>query len=488
MHESYTQRFLLLSGVLASIALTLSACGGGGGNTNSSSVGIVQGRLVDISNTNQPIAGATVSLSNGEQTTTSANGSFQLNATYGNHTLTVIPPNTFEGLSIPVNLNQSAKDVGELPVMPKGVTLGSITINPSAPDGPGGSYLVGRSYQFTATVRHQNGQVLSGWKVLWQLTGNVGIIDSNGNFQPTSQGNGSLTALIKAGDRTVAQSSPITIKVSLTNTSSMMIYAALSKGIGEINSDSGLIIRTFAAGKNEIETPTGVARGNHGELYVCEYTENRVWRLQPDTGAVQLIATLPTTLTDIVVRDNGDLLVLGRKHLYKVNVSSGSFTVLYEAPSAHLYVDMEQGPDGKLYIANIAGIDSLGKSVFRLDPDNPRQPEVIIKAGEGSLKRANAICFVPNHLPSAGTMLVSDENSNAVYRYTSEGVYLGPAFAMGNPGKLAFGHDGKLYVMNGFPRAIVRYSYPGFTRDGSFQTPTIGTSIGDLKGFVSVQP
>lgn len=487
MSKSQVQRTLLFSGVLASLTLILSACGGGGGNTNSGSFGIVQGRLVDISQANQPISGATVTLSNGATTTTNANGDFKLETAYGSYTLNITPHDSFEGLSVPVNLNQRSTDVGELPVMPKGVTVGSITINPPVPDGPGGSYLVGRSYHFTATVRHQNGQLLSGWKVLWQSSGNVGVIGSDGIFQPTSQGNGTLTALIKAGDRTVAQSNPLTIQVSSTDTSPMLIYAALSKGIGEIDSNSGLIIRTFAAGKDEIETPTGVARGKNGEIYVCEYTENRVWRFQPDTGAFKLIATLPSSLTDIIVRDNGDLLVLGRRQLFRVNVDTGSFSVVYETERAHLYLDMEQGPDGKIYIANIAGIDALGKCVFRLDPDNP-YPELVIKAGVGSLKRANAITFVPSHLMSAGTMLVSDENSNAVYRYTSEGVYLGPAFAMGNPGKLAFGHDGKLYIMNGFPRAIVRYNYPDFSRDGSFQSPTIGTSIGVIKGFITVQP
>lgn len=473
-------------GSLMLLILITSACGGNNNTNTTTSQGTVRGRLINAGNANEPISGAVVSLSNGSSTTTNVNGSFQIQTQYGSYTLTVTPPNRFESANMSINLFQTTQDIGELPLMPKGVDLGSITINPPTPDGPGGSYLVGRTYQFTATVRHQNGQVLTGWRVIWQLFGDIGSVDSNGNFQATAQGSGSVTALVRSGDRVLVQSDPFPIQVTSTSTSSMLIYAALSKGIGEINSDTGLIIRTFASGTNEIETPTGVARGNHGELYVCEYTENRVWRLQPDTGALQLIATLPTTLNDIIVRDNGDLLVLGRKHLYKVNVSNGSFTVLYEAPSAHLYVDMEQGPDGKIYIANTAGIDPLGKCVFRLDPDNP-QPELIIAAGEGSLKRANAIAFVPSHLPSAGTMLVSDENSNAVYRYTTEGVYLGPAFAMVNPGKLAFGLDDKLYVMNGSPRAIVRYSYPGFTRDGSFQTPNIGTSIGDLKGFVSVR-
>jgi hypothetical protein len=449
--------------------LSLTGCGGGSPD-NGINQGTITGRVVRADDPTQGVSGATVSVNDGRATVvTNSNGEFQIISLVGRHTLTITPPSSYEGFSEQVTVNSSGShNLGELPVLPSGVTLENISINAPLPDGPDGSYLLGKSYGFNTTVTRSNGQVLSGWKVRWRVEGGVATIDSSGRLLTTSEGVGRVVAFVKWGTN-VLESQPVDIKVAQeAGQPSFLVYATFSKSIREYSGRTGNVQRTFGGGTLDSATRTALATGN--QMYVCDTTNNRVWRVDISSGVVQAITSLPENPYDVLVEPDGSLLVLTKTRLYRVDPTSGSYQLIFNSgSSAYSLIDMEKGPDGKIYIANATG--SLGvyaTSVIRLDVNNP-QPEVIIRgrAGQtGHIGRPVALTFVPNYLTGGGELLVADDITDAIYRFTSNGDLLGTAFAFKGPVCLRFGPDEKLYVSgdtgSSSTRGVRRYNYPSF--------------------------
>ena len=217
-------RWRKLGEVVISCALVLTLClivGCGGGKGSEQPIGggggqpgglrTINGRVTNAANPAQGIHNAVVKLfpsNNGttrqapiNQTTTDANGNFSLTANDGEYLLRVeLPDGTFQaveiGLTVTGNINLNVR------LVPREIRIARVEVVIPTGDGPGGSYLVGKSYRFRAKAFDPNGQEITTPLVPnWQVVGGIGTIADDGTFTATSPGTGKIIAIFTAEKR-----------------------------------------------------------------------------------------------------------------------------------------------------------------------------------------------------------------------------------------------------------------------------------------------
>lgn len=184
-------KWIYIAIIAALGALLFSGCGGGGGGGGLT----LTGRVVDGANSNQPLAGATVSLQN-QHTTTAADGTFTLSGlTLGTNTLTV-QLNGFEISAQDVTIVAGAN------TLPADVVMAPVSGNP-----PGG---LPRTIQGTITLTGASNS--SGVAVLL-LLGGVQVDEtttaSDGTYSFWAPVGAYTVRAVQAGF--IAQEEPVTV-------------------------------------------------------------------------------------------------------------------------------------------------------------------------------------------------------------------------------------------------------------------------------------
>jgi hypothetical protein len=209
--------FLLLAG-----AFLVVGCGGngktgvpGGGGQPGTGTRTISGRVTNAANPTQGIRNAAVKLFPSKlklvedrsrqtpiaQTTTDQNGNFALTANDGEYLLRVeLPDGTYQaveiGLTVTGNINLNVR------LVPREIIIARVEIVVPPGDGPGGSYLVGKSYRFRARAFDPNGQEITTPLVPnWQVVGGIGTIADDGTFTARSPGTGKIIAIFTVDKR-----------------------------------------------------------------------------------------------------------------------------------------------------------------------------------------------------------------------------------------------------------------------------------------------
>ncbi|MBC7328695.1 carboxypeptidase regulatory-like domain-containing protein [bacterium] len=187
---------------IAVLLALLSGCGGGGGGGPSTTT--ISGRVVDASNTQQGIAGATVALYPTKtrqaqplaSTKTDKDGYYTLTTNAGQYTLRVeLPDGSYQAVELSIVASGTVKI--DIRLVPRGIQIADVKITAPPADGPNGSYLVGNTYKFTATAYDSNGQPLNlqpNWCVT-SSSGVIGTIDQEGYFTAEKEGTGTIWAI-----------------------------------------------------------------------------------------------------------------------------------------------------------------------------------------------------------------------------------------------------------------------------------------------------
>ncbi len=201
---------------LAVVGMTLiTSCGGGekGAGVPEPPPGPgprrITGRITNAANPNQGISNAVVKLFTSRasrqapvaQTTTDQNGNFSLNANDGDYLLRVdLPDGSYQAVEIGLNVTGNVNI--NVRLVPREIQIARVEIVVPAGDGPGGSYLVGKTYHFRTKAFDPNGQEITTPLVPnWQVVGGIGTIDADGNFRALSPGTGKIIAIFTVDKR-----------------------------------------------------------------------------------------------------------------------------------------------------------------------------------------------------------------------------------------------------------------------------------------------
>jgi len=258
------------------------------------------------------------------------------------------------------------------------------------------------------------------------------------------------------------------------------IYVADRGGfVREFHATAGVGVQSLADGA--IADPQGVAFGPDRQLYVGSHDDDRVVRIDVDTGATTDF--VPAGLggldgpTDLVFAPDGNLLVaslLGDGVLEFDGVDGtflGSFVAAGSGGLDGPY-GLAFGPDQNLYVA-----DSTD-SVRRYDGSSGAYLGLFVAPGSGGLNGARDLAFMPD-----GRLLVSSYNTDSVLHYDDTGAPLG-LFSVGPAPTGAWGlhvrDDGHVLAVRGTGNVrVIEYDPNGlyirsFIRgDAALDAPTM---------------
>ena len=98
--------------------------------------------------------------------------------------------------------------------------------------------------------------------------------------------------------------------------------------------------------------PTGLALGPDGFLYVGDIDDSQIYRIDPNSGALTLAATVPAPLDlwDLNFDAQGRLLVLDQSanHLAAFNLATGALETIFDAPGGN-WDEFAVARDGTIY-------------------------------------------------------------------------------------------------------------------------------------------
>lgn len=258
------------------------------------------------------------------------------------------------------------------------------------------------------------------------------------------------------------------------------IYVADRGGfVREFHVASGVAVQDLAVGA--VDDPQGIAFDAERRLYVSSYNDDRVVRVDVETGATTDF--VPTGVggldgpTALLFTPGGNLLVASKlsSAVLEYDGNDGTFLGSFVGSGSGGLsgpYGLTYGPSGDLYVAD------GNNSVRRYDGATGLFVGTLVSSGGGGLNGARDLAFLPD-----GRLLVSSYYSGSVLQYDDTGTPLG-VFSVGPEPTGAWGlhvkDDGGVYVARGTGDVrIIEYGSDGlyirsFIRaDGELAAPTM---------------
>mmetsp|Transcript_61989 Transcript_61989/g.103042 ORF Transcript_61989/g.103042 Transcript_61989/m.103042 type:complete len:348 (+) Transcript_61989:25-1068(+) len=239
--------------------------------------------------------------------------------------------------------------------------------------------------------------------------------------------------------------------------------------------------KVFVSG-SELDGPVGMVISN-GSLFVASFTNDRILRIDKQTGALQGSFGNDEELDcpeGIAMGPDGTLFVSSflKQHITRYSIPNGEYlgdfaprkaidgtAVVQRAPQMHGPEDLTFDWQGDLHVTAYHS-----NSVFKF---NGTTGEYITSYGKGSLRGPVGIACGPDD----GDLYVSSYKTNQVLRFTSEGRLIGVAAGtnlleqngpqassrrrnpINSPSGLAFDpHDGTMYVLSYVVGTLARFN------------------------------
>ncbi|MCH8148577.1 MAG: beta-propeller fold lactonase family protein, partial [Planctomycetes bacterium] len=216
--------------------------------------------------------------------------------------------------------------------------------------------------------------------------------------------------------------------------------------VREFHADSGVAIGNLAQGM--LASPTYLAFGPDRQLYATSFGDDRVVRIDVDTGSVSDFVSAGSGglngPTGLVFRPNGNLLVAGNLTASVIEYDGvtgaaiGTFVAAGAGGLTGPYA-ITYSPQGDLLVT------SSTNSVLVYSGTDGSFLETLVSPGSGGLNAPRDLLFKPN-----GNLLVSSLQSDAILEYDATGSFVGvfndavtPTGAWG----LATGPNGNVFVV-----------------------------------------
>jgi len=200
------------------------------------------------------------------------------------------------------------------------------------------------------------------------------------------------------------------------------IYVADRGGfVREFHSVAGVGAQSLGAGI--LSDPMGVVFGADRQLYVASHGNDRVVKIDVDTGvATDVVAAGAGGLdgpSDLLFRSNGNLLVAGRFNnaVLEFDGATGAYLGHFVAAGSGGLTGpygLTFGPGGDLYVSDSAN------RVLRYSGASGAFVGEFVSAGSGGLSGPRDLAFLPD-----GRLLVASYNNNRVLHYDATGAPFG---------------------------------------------------------------
>jgi glucose/arabinose dehydrogenase len=234
-------------------------------------------------------------------------------------------------------------------------------------------------------------------------------------------------------------------------------------------------------------SPSGIAVGSNGDVYVADMNDNVVNQFDPNGNFIKtFISTGLNAPTGVAFGPDGYLYVANfgpgnNSYISRFDSNGNAVDVTPFVPASTGLFDpgaIEFGPDGNLYIADSsnAAIDKV------LLPSGSFSTIVPTCATPASPSNPQGVAFGPDgnlYVSDAGT--ACNNSGSAVYKYDTSGDALGPFVApniLSSPIDLTFGPDGNLYVTDAQGRVALfngttGAELPDFVASGGSSGPLV---------------
>lgn len=247
----------------------------------------VEGRILDGSDGRRPVTGAIVKAYRGDiagreleppvaQAEVDSDGHYVLPVQPGFHTFQVQDLNG-DYQEMDVVLNIVSNGTQDLYLLPDGVRIQRVEFDAPRPDGPGGTYLVGSSYDFGVRPYDPDGNLIETLPN-WTVEGGIGFVSSSGLFRGTSVGPGQLVVLY---------SSLYTYPLPLRTAAPLDIRVAVEPSASTIDPDGTVQFSATVTGALNAQVVWSVEGGpSHGVV-----TNNGLYTAPAQAGTYTVVAT-----------------------------------------------------------------------------------------------------------------------------------------------------------------------------------------------------
>lgn len=191
--------------------------------------------------------------------------------------------------------------------------------------------------------------------------------------------------------------------------------------VREYHAASGVLVRSLGIGN--LTAPRGLTFGTDRQLYVCSSGDDRVVKIDVETGVLtNFVSTGSGTLdfpTGIVFGPNGNLFVTsnGNSKVLEYDGTNGAFVRTFvETGSGGLTTPwgLTFGPNGNLFVS------SNSNQVLQYNGSTGASLGAFVATASGGLNGPRDLLFLPD-----GRLLVASFGTNAILQYSSVGASLG---------------------------------------------------------------
>lgn len=215
--------------------------------------------------------------------------------------------------------------------------------------------------------------------------------------------------------------------------------------VREYHAKSGVFIRSLGAGN--LNSPRGLTFGPDRQLYVCSFGDDRVVRIDVETGSLSNFVSAGSGNLDgpagVAFGPNGNLFVTsnGNSQVLEYDGVTGAFVRNFVASGSGGLLGphgVAFGPNGHLFVS------STTHQVLQFNGVNGGSMGAFVAAGSGGLTHPRDLVFLPD-----GRLLVASSGTSAVLQYSSTGASLGvwaDQIAINSPWAMAAAPDGHIHV------------------------------------------